>query len=34
MCGAPTGRIHRFQISKNDLEKAQKLGYKEWVARY
>jgi hypothetical protein len=32
VCGAPTGRIHRFQIPKKDLEKALKLGFKEWVA--
>jgi len=32
LCGAPSGRIHRFQIAKKDLEKAIKLGFKEWVA--
>jgi hypothetical protein len=29
LCGAPTGNIHVFTISKKDLTKALKLGFKE-----
>jgi hypothetical protein len=28
LCGAPAGTIHVFSISKRDLKKAQKLGFK------
>ncbi|MCS6838564.1 MAG: hypothetical protein NZ480_06920 [Bdellovibrionaceae bacterium] len=31
LCGAPTTKIYRFQIPKSDLEKAIKLGFKEWI---
>ena len=30
MCGAPTGKIFRVQIAKEDLPKAIKLGYEPW----
>ena len=29
-CGTPTGQINVFEISMVDLEKANKLGFKEW----
>lgn len=31
MCGAPTGSAHIFEINKDDLEKAKKTGFKEWI---
>lgn len=30
MCGAPTGMSNTFEISKADLAKAEKLGFKRW----
>lgn len=30
MCGAPTGKIYRIQIAREDLPKATKLGYQQW----
>lgn len=31
MCGAPTGSAHVFEIKKDDLERAKKAGFKEWI---
>lgn len=31
VCGSPTGNVHIFEISKQDLDKALKLGFKHWV---
>ena len=29
MCGGPTGSLNTYEISKSDLQKAQKLGFSE-----
>lgn len=31
VCGAPTGNSNVYEISRNDLEKALKQGFKEWT---
>lgn len=31
VCGAPTGNANVYEISRNDLEKALKKGFKEWT---
>ena len=31
VCGAPTGDSHVFEIKQDDLEKALKLGFKQWT---
>lgn len=31
VCGAPTGDSHVFEIKQEDLEKALKLGFKQWT---
>lgn len=30
-CGTPTGKSNVYEISRNDLEKAKKLGFREWT---
>lgn len=32
VCGAPTGDSNVYEIKKDDLEKALKLGFKQWTA--
>ncbi|MFN8847565.1 MAG: hypothetical protein ACK5V3_14190 [Bdellovibrionales bacterium] len=32
VCGAPTGDSHVFEISDSDLQKALKLGFKQWTS--
>ncbi len=31
LCGSPTGNSNVFEISKSDLDKALKLGFKHWI---
>lgn len=31
MCGSPTGKHNVYEINRADLEKAKKLGFKEWT---
>ena len=31
VCGAPTGQSNVYEISRNDLDKALKAGFKEWT---
>lgn len=31
VCGSPTGMINLYEIPKRDLDKAQALGFKEWM---
>ena len=31
VCGAPTGHHNVYEISRADLEKAKKAGFKEWT---
>lgn len=31
VCGAPTGQSNVYEIGQNDLEKALKLGFKQWA---
>jgi hypothetical protein len=30
-CGTPTGKANVYEISKNDLAEAKRLGFKEWL---
>lgn len=30
-CGTPTGQCHVFEVPRSDLEKARKLGFREWT---
>lgn len=31
MCGAPTGNANIYEINRDDLDKAKKAGFKEWI---
>jgi hypothetical protein len=33
LCGSPSGTIHVFTISKKDLKKAEKLGFKVFISK-
>lgn len=30
-CGTPTGKANVYEIDRNELDKAKKLGFKEWL---
>jgi hypothetical protein len=32
VCGAPTGESHVFEIAESDLQRAIKLGFKQWTS--
>ncbi len=31
LCGSPTGQVNVYEIDRNELLKAQKLGFREWI---